>query len=441
MVSLDRIKKLKENQQKIQAYQAMQTPVAKYSPPPVVREPEPPKQTFVQKVGNVINQAGKDFMAGVGRANKNLVNALESIGADKVPWLNKGLDYIEREADKLISKGGTGIGSQVVQSLPNAISSMALAMMGGGIKPVAQLAGNTALQTVQNVAKSPVFVNSMLQSYGGAYNEAREAGANRPTAITSALAQAIPQSLIEVSGGLEQLPAKVGKQGLLKTIGQSALEEGLEEVMQYPFEGLAKKATYAPETPVFSTKEQAVINPVQQAQAGLVGGIAGGLLGGGAKVVSDIPTLTQKVKAKMQQDTQTIKPSTPSNFEADTDTVSQYIQQAKDAEIPQTVQQEAAPIVEMQPIAQPDTTAKTSKFPDLQDYSPNEIVTLVEDLQADRQRILDDQVNWLKNSMGQGVEQGGVVRDAYGDVVDRYGRVSNNEYLSAMGKENNIANL
>ena len=74
---------------------------------------------------------------------------------------------------------------------------------------------------------------------------------------------------------------------MLKTIGQSALEEGLEEVLQYPFEGLGKKATYAPETPVFSTKEQAVINPIQQAQAGLVGGIAGGLLGGGSRVLSN----------------------------------------------------------------------------------------------------------------------------------------------------------
>ncbi len=367
MVSLDRIRKLKENQQKIEAFKAMQTPVAKYSPPPVVREPEPPKQTFVQKVGNVINdvittgplgyldkgarafdegisntfkgtiveQIGKDIMAGVGDANRGYVGALESVGLDKVPVVKDVLADIKQDAQNLSEQGGTGIGSQVVRSLPGAVSSMALAMMGGGATVPAQLGGNAVLQGAKNLVTNPAFANSMVRTYGGAYNEAREAGANRPTAITSALAQAIPQSLIEVSGGLEQLPAKMGKQSLLKTIGEGFLEEGMEEILQYPFEGLAKKATYAPETPVFSTKEQAVINPVQMAQHGLVGGIAGGLLGGGAKVVSDIPTLTQKVKAKMQQDTQTIKPSTPSNFEADTDTVSQYIQQAKDADIPQ----------------------------------------------------------------------------------------------------------
>ena len=159
----------------------MQTPVAKYSPPPVVREPEPPKQTFVQKVGNVINdvittgplgyldkgarafdegvsslvrgtvveQAGKDFMAGIGDVNKARIGALQSVGMDKIPGVKQVLADIKQGAQNLSEQGGTGIGSQVVRSLPGAASSMALAMMGGGIKPVDPLAGNTALQTVQ----------------------------------------------------------------------------------------------------------------------------------------------------------------------------------------------------------------------------------------------------------------------------------------------------
>ena len=119
-----------------------------------------------------------------------------------------------------------------------------------------------------------------------AYGEARDAGASRLQGISAGIQQAIPQAMIEQAGGLEQIPNRAGE-GLLKTIGRSALEEAGEEILQYPFEGLAKKATYAPDTPLFSTKDQAVINPIQQAQAGLVGGLAGGLLGGGGRVLNN----------------------------------------------------------------------------------------------------------------------------------------------------------
>ena len=259
-----------------------------------VEQPEPKEPTILQKFGN-------NLMAGVGRANKATVNAIESIGGDKVPLLNKGLDSIERGADNLISKGGSSIGAQVIQSIPNAASNMALAFMSGGASIAPQLGKNATIQAAKSMVTSPMFANSMLQSYGGAYGQARDEGANRPQAISKALIQAFPQAAIEQVGGIEQLPATMGKQSLLKTIGKSALEEAGEEILQYPFEGLARKATYAPNTPIFSTKENAIINPKEMGQSALVGGLAGGLMGGGAKAVSNISSGRGQVAPTIQE--------------------------------------------------------------------------------------------------------------------------------------------
>jgi len=274
-----------------------------------------PKQNLLQKIGNFTkdvitdplgtldridqSQFGKDIMAGVGLANKATVNVLKSIGGDKVPVVKDVLGSIENEANRLIQQGGTGIMSQVVQSLPRAGSNMALAFLSGGTSIPAQLGGNATLQAAKQLFTSPTFVNSMLQSYGSAYGQAREEGADRPQAITKAVLQALPEALIEQAGGVEQLPKQAG-QGLLKTIGKSALEEGLEEITQYPFEAIAKKATYAPNTPIFSMEENAVINPKEMAQSALVVGIAGGLLGGGTKIITGDVSLP-KFKRDIQQ--------------------------------------------------------------------------------------------------------------------------------------------
>lgn len=81
----------------------------------------------------------------------------------------------------------------------------------------------------------------------------------------------------------------------------SALEEGLEEILQYPLDALSKKITYAPDTPWFSTTDSAVINPLQMLESGAVGGVAGGLFGGGASVISDIQTGSVENSSEGQQ--------------------------------------------------------------------------------------------------------------------------------------------
>ncbi|UYX53362.1 4'-phosphopantetheinyl transferase [Bacillus thuringiensis] len=59
---------------------------------------------------------------------------------------------------------------------------------------------------------------------------------------------------------------------------------------------------------------------------------------------------------------------------------------------------------------------------------------------------INEQYNYLKTSSGKGVEPGGIIRDELGDVVDRYGRISNNpswyqEFYKANGRKPNNTEL
>lgn len=63
-------------------------------------------------------------------------------------------------------------------------------------------------------------------------------------------------------------------------------------------------------------------------------------------------------------------------------------------------------------------------------------------------RAIDEQYNYLKDSLAnrRGVQQGGIIRDEMGDVVDRYGRISENpqwyqEFYSRNGKVPNNTEL
>ncbi len=242
----------------------------------------------------VLNFTAKNLGAGVAQANRNTLGVLEAAGMPDtaLPVIRRAADSSINAANEVNKDAGPvgQVAAQVIQTMPNALSQVALAVASRGASIPTQLGQNTILQGVNSLLTSPTFINSMLQSFGGAYNQAIDEGAAKPQAITKALMQALPESLIEQAGGLETISAKLANKtrGLIGTALTSAIEEGLEEIFQYPFEALAKKATYAPGTPIFSMDESAVINPVEMGQNALVGGLAGGFMGGGAKAISDI---------------------------------------------------------------------------------------------------------------------------------------------------------
>ncbi len=280
------------------------------------------------KAGDKISAVGDSAYAGLTGINANIMGAVKAV--DDFVWgdlfqrsdyrpLKPIYDYYLKENERAqtekqseIEKGNLNpyvdaLVSGTVQAVPTAV----LGAMSGGTSlagqaattganlSTAQLAANTA----KEIAKNPNFIYSAVQTFGGTYEDAKQNGADTNTAIRAALLNAIPQSLIEVSGGTEKLVAKLANKtkGLAGDVFKSALEEGLEEVLQYPVEGIVKKTTYAPETPIFSTKESAVINPKEMAENFAVGASVGGILGGASAGTAKVFNTVVENNAKKQQ--------------------------------------------------------------------------------------------------------------------------------------------
>ena len=280
------------------------------------------------KSGDKVSAVGDSAYAGLTGINANIMGAVKAV--DDFVWgdlfqrsdyrpLKPIYDYYLKENERAqaekqseIENGNLNpyvdaLVSGTVQAVPTAV----LGAMSGGTSlagqaattganlSTAQLAANTA----KEIAKNPNFIYSAVQTFGGTYEDAKQNGADTNTAIRAALLNAIPQSLIEVSGGTEKLVAKLANKtkGLAGDVFKSALEEGLEEVLQYPVEGIVKKTTYAPETPIFSTKESAVINPKEMAENFAVGASVGGILGGASAGTAKVFNTDVENNAKKQQ--------------------------------------------------------------------------------------------------------------------------------------------
>lgn len=174
--------------------------------------------------------------------------------------------------------------SQFVQMLPDLGLQTALAAMTGGTSAAAQLGNPTIAQAartqIQNITKNPTFWKSISSTFGNSYQEAKESGADNTHALQTALLNSVPNAMIEMSGGIEAVIDKMLKgKGTISSILKSALEEGLEEVAQYPLDEWSKAVGYGKDGKLFSTEGDALINPVQMGQNFLMGA-AGGALGG-----------------------------------------------------------------------------------------------------------------------------------------------------------------
>jgi hypothetical protein len=257
-----------------------------------------------EKVGNAMDWTGANLAVGFGQAGKAVTGTVRALGADKVPVLNKVLNRADVDYNRWIKKAersnwnngpGANLAAQAIQALPQAAENLALVYLSKGASVPAQLSAATGTMSLNilNTVKSPAFINSMIQTFGGTYNQAKESGATEVQAVTAALLDSIPESFIEVGGGVEGIVDDlIANKGFWKTVGKAAGEEAVEELKQYPFQGLAQKATYAPKTPIFSTTEQAIINPVQMAENATVGGLVGGVLGGASNIMAGKPAIT-----------------------------------------------------------------------------------------------------------------------------------------------------
>lgn len=183
------------------------------------------------------------------------------------------------------------LGSSAVAAIPQAVLAMltfggsAAATGLGAASKAAQAAPGiaTSVQTVISQApKNPMFWSTFLQTTGNEYEEAKARGASELAASLEALTAGTINSMVEIGGGIEALPAELqgGKFTVRKWV-ESMLDEGKEEVVQGIVSRGLQTLAAQDSAPLFSLSDQdAVLNPLTSAQEFAGGVVVGGLLGG-----------------------------------------------------------------------------------------------------------------------------------------------------------------
>ena len=254
--------------------------------------------------------AGDTVMAGLGSISRAIGSTIDFVLPaelwDEKDPLSKMINDQAKEAEYFnnkwqeslygrsdLVKGASEIGKATVEALPNAI----LAMMSGGTSVAAQ--GTTAtlqaaasastglastIGTVANtMVRNPLYWSSVAQTMGPAYEEAKANGANEVQASAVAIIASALNAGVEVSGGIEMLPARL-QSGDTNAILQWVLstpEEGVEEVIQRLVSGSTDKLIYDYDKPIYSTTdENAIINPKEMGKEFAMGTAVAGVLGG-----------------------------------------------------------------------------------------------------------------------------------------------------------------
>ena len=219
----------------------------------------------------------------------------------------KGGQYAEKGENLLAS---------AVETLP----SLALAFATGGTSAAAKagtLAAQTAaksspalVQTLKNVAaaraKDPNFLSSAAQIFSHSYNDAKAEGVDDKRAALYAIGNAMLGSEIEISGGIQNLPGKVANQAAWRTLVNTMLQEGKEEVLQGIIDRTLQNAVYNADNPYFGVNENAIFDPGTAAEEFAGGAIVGGLLSGGTMGVNALANRVAygTAKAKYNRDVQ-----------------------------------------------------------------------------------------------------------------------------------------
>ena len=195
-------------------------------------------------------------------------------------------------------KGGD-VANQLIQGTISAVPNAVLAMSTAGgsaaatLTPQASGLTATVASAVQKLSKDPMYWTSFIQSFGNSYDEAIEKGATEDEALLATLLSSTANAIVEVGGGVEQLPGELRKEGLtsaekIRKWVSSSLDEGKEEVVQGMIERLVNKAVYNQDAPwISSGDEDAVVNPRQSLQEGAMGAAIGGILGGGQMLAQE----------------------------------------------------------------------------------------------------------------------------------------------------------
>jgi hypothetical protein len=205
-------------------------------------------------------------------------------------------------------------GENLLASAVEALPSLAIAFATGGTSAAAKagtLAAQTAaksspalVQTLKNVAaaraKDPNYLSSAAQIFSHSYNDAKTEGVDDKRAALYAIGNALLGSEIEISGGIQNLPGKVENQAAWRTLVNTMLDEGKEEVLQGIIDRTLQNAVYDADNPYFGVNENAIFDPGTAAEEFAGGAIVGGLLSGGTMGVNALANRVAYGAAKAQ---------------------------------------------------------------------------------------------------------------------------------------------
>ena len=251
-------------------------------------------------------ESGK-FVKGDSPITGSLFRPITDLDAS-VKGTTAGLQQSAAERWSQYGKGGN-IANQLIQGTVSAVPNAVLAAMTAGGSTAATLAPQasglsaTVADAVQKLSKDPMYWTSFIQSFGNSYDEAIEKGATEDEALLATLLSSTANAIVEVGGGVEQLPGEMRKEGLTSTDKirkwvRSSLEEGGEEVVQGMIERLVNKAVYnqdAPWNDDTGKNEDAVFNLGQSAREFGMGAAIGGILGGGQMLAQGIAARGQRI--------------------------------------------------------------------------------------------------------------------------------------------------
>lgn len=169
-------------------------------------------------------------------------------------------------------------GAAAVAPIVNGVatSTEALANLGASVVESSGIL-STLGKGFRDTLTSKNYWTAFASEVGSDYQEALSDGASTSEAMNYAIATSLLNSVIEIGGGIQNVPKNFSVKDLLR----SAAEEGMEEIWQGPVGRTMQNVVYGANNPIVSTTDdRAIFNPVTSAQEFAGGFTVGGILSG-----------------------------------------------------------------------------------------------------------------------------------------------------------------
>ena len=169
-------------------------------------------------------------------------------------------------------------GAAAVAPIVNGVatSTEALANLGASVVESSGIL-STLGKGFRDTLTSKNYWTAFASEVGSDYQEALSDGASTSEAMNYAIATSLLNSVIEIGGGIQNVPKNFSVKDLLR----SAAEEGMEEIWQGPVGRTMQNVVYGADNPIASlSDDRAIFNPVTSAQEFAGGFTVGGILSG-----------------------------------------------------------------------------------------------------------------------------------------------------------------